>query len=266
MNKIFTTLILLGLSFSLAQEGEYGFQTNIDVNTQLNAQIGADLDGGITYHTYSFTVPEGISSVTMTATGENGDIDLAFQVGSGISSYDEADFFEETEDTEHSYTLTNAMPNTIYNVEVLNQTAAVINYSLSLSATEGAQAELALASLQDITIGVLSPDHLVKGLLEGTDDPEFSSYHTYIVHVPEGARELIVEMKGQKDLDLAMKFGSDIVGYEAQDEGGDWEHGNFSSKRNATLKVDAPAAGFWYVDVVNSKDNASSYSIEAKVR
>lgn len=264
--KHLACLVVIVLGAALAQEVS-GFQGTIALGEQFENTLAIDtVDGFITYHTYSFTVPAGVGQVIVTVDGKGSDVDLAVKAGSSILDYGDTDHFDDSEASEHSYTITTPMPNTVYNVEVVNQTDQPINYTLSLTSSEGASGSVATVPMSNVTIGMLEPGWQVEGSLLATDDPEFSTYHTYIIEVPAGSSELIVEMQGERDLDLAIKYGSDISSYDAQDEGGDWLEGDFRSKRNGKLSIANPEAGFWYVDVINSQDQDSGYSIETTIR
>ena len=260
-----TSLWLVGLA--LAQTELFGFQGIIALDSEVSANLPVDtVDGYTTYHTYSFTVPEGIGEVVVTLNGNGADVDLALNAGAEISSYDDADYTDASEDSEHSYTLSAPMPNTIYNVEVINQTDTPADYTLSLTGAAGTNGELSVREAANVTVGMLAPGQVIEGSLPFSDDPEFSSYHTYIVVVPEGASELVLESKGQRDLDLAVKFGADISDYETKENGGDWDYGDFRKKNNSKITVPNPQAGFWYIDVVNARDKDSTYTIEATLK
>ena len=138
MKYLFAFLICF-FTLIYAQEGEYGFWGYLEVNSQTKGRIGADLEDGYTYHTYSFTVPEGTGTVNITLESLDSDLDLAIHRGSSIRDYNEADFFDGSDSIIHNYSLTNAVPESIYNVAVVNQTKEVSSYLLTLEASQSAQ-------------------------------------------------------------------------------------------------------------------------------
>lgn len=99
------------------------------------------------------------------------------------------------------------------------------------------------------TIGPLPLGGSARGRLAGTADA--AVYHTYVIDVPAGAGQLVLELDADLYLDLAVKFGSDIQSYAAREHGGDWAEFDTSDARQKTIVIQAPQAGAWYVDVVN---------------
>lgn len=103
------------------------------------------------------------------------------------------------------------------------------------------------------TIGPLPLGGSARGRLAGgtVDAADAAVYHTYVVDVPAGASRLVLELDADLQLDLAVKFGSDIQSYAPRDQGGDWDEFDTSDARQKTIVIQAPRAGPWYVDVVN---------------
>jgi S1-C subfamily serine protease len=88
------------------------------------------------------------------------------------------------------------------------------------------------------------------------------AFHTYVVDVPQGTARLTVEMTADVDLDLFLKFGSEIV---ALGDAGDWHYRDIDPAPAATFTIPAPAPGRWYVDVVwiGGGDGAARYTLRA---
>ena len=105
------------------------------------------------------------------------------------------------------------------------------------------------------TVGTLPLGGSARGRLDGaagtTDAANAAVYHTYLIDVPAGASRLVLELEADAYLDLAVKFGSDIQSYAPHEQGGDWDAFDTSDARQKTTVIEAPAAGRWYVDVVN---------------
>jgi S1-C subfamily serine protease len=110
-------------------------------------------------------------------------------------------------------------------------------------------------------VGALTPGEQVRAQLAGAG--EGIAYHTYYVEVPAGASQLVVEMAADVDLDLFLKYGSEIV--SLGDEG-DWDYRDIDAAPRATFTVPAPASGRWYVDVVwlGGGDGTARYTLRAR--
>jgi S1-C subfamily serine protease len=110
-------------------------------------------------------------------------------------------------------------------------------------------------------VGALTPGEQVRAQLAGAG--EGIAYHTYYVEVPAGAPQLVVEMAADVDLDLFLKYGSEIV--SLGDEG-DWDYRDIDAAPRATFTVAAPASGRWYVDVVwlGGGDGTARYTLRAR--
>jgi hypothetical protein len=99
-------------------------------------------------------------------------------------------------------------------------------------------------------VGALAPDGTAQGtLVAGTDGVAF---HTYWVEVPAGVARWTLTLDADADLDLALKFGSEIGSYDDRDRGGDWDYRDWDTGNPTVIVVEAPQAGRWYVDVFNA--------------
>ena len=112
-------------------------------------------------------------------------------------------------------------------------------------------------------IGELKIGQTAAGELAGTGESEAAGFHTYTVEVPEGTDQLIVEMTAAADLDLGIKHGEPIIDYGI---GADWDMGDDSLEPSATLTVNDPEAGIWYIDVIHGLYNTESVPYELQVR
>ncbi len=112
-------------------------------------------------------------------------------------------------------------------------------------------------------IGGLKIGQTATGELAGLGENAPSSYHTYTVEVPEGTEQLVVEMTAEDDLDLGIKQGEPIEQYGV---GADWDLGDDTLEPSATLTVQDPEAGIWYIDVINSLLTTDSIPYELQVK
>ncbi|MBW6455402.1 MAG: trypsin-like peptidase domain-containing protein [Trueperaceae bacterium] len=90
-----------------------------------------------------------------------------------------------------------------------------------------------------------------------------AAFHTYFVDVPAGAATLVVEMAADADLDLFLKYGSEIV---SLGDDGDWDYRDVDPANRALLTVPAPRAGRWFVDVVWLDGGPSTARYALRVR
>jgi S1-C subfamily serine protease len=105
--------------------------------------------------------------------------------------------------------------------------------------------EPAASSSASGIVGPLALGGVARGELAANVDAV--AYHTYMVTVPPGHPPVIVEMTADADLDLYVKFGSEIGDLGTN---GDWDLRDIELAHGATLTIDAPRAGIYYVDVV----------------
>jgi len=89
------------------------------------------------------------------------------------------------------------------------------------------------------------------------------AYHTYVVDVPAGAAQLVIEMAADVDLDLFLKHGSEIV---SLGDAGDWDYRDITVAPRASFTVAWPAPGRWFVDVVwfDGGDATARYTLRAR--
>lgn len=111
-------------------------------------------------------------------------------------------------------------------------------------------------------VGTIGFSDTAQGGLKGLGDDDDSSYHTYIIEIDEGVESLVVSMSADDDLDLALKHAEPIESYG---DDADWDLGDNSVASSATLRIDNPSAGKWYIDVINSLRSEATVSYELTV-
>jgi len=85
------------------------------------------------------------------------------------------------------------------------------------------------------------------------------NYHTYGVQVPEGLGELIIELKADFDVDIAIKYGAEV---ESWNDTGDWDYRDISEAYGGSFSILNPRAGVWYVDVIYYyEDGGANYEL-----
>lgn len=100
------------------------------------------------------------------------------------------------------------------------------------------------------------------GSIAGLGDSSEASYHTFTVEVEQGTKRLMVKMKAKGDLDLALKHNAPIDNYG---DDADWDLGDNSRSNSATLRIDNPSPGTWYIDVINSSYDEDEIEYELVV-
>ena len=107
----------------------------------------------------------------------------------------------------------------------------------------GGIAPPAVGSATGLVGEIALPDTAVNRLA-GSDD---STYHTYWIEVPPGTARLEVLLSAEADLDLFLKYGSEILDWG---DDGDWDFRDISTQYYAEFVVENPNPGRWYLDVV----------------
>lgn len=230
--------------------GDYG---EVELGGTRTAVIATD--SVIVIHGYTVNVPAGLQSLIIRVDGSGSDVDLAVKAGSPITSYapkDEGgdyDFLDTSEETSAVYTYDSPAPGTVY-VDVLNLTLNALRYALAVEATwpSGVMGALALG---ETAVGTLS-------------DPQTPRYHTYYVDVPLNAPELVISMEADVDLDLAVKFGSEIASWAERSQGGDWDYIDEDASHSAAFTIPNPRPGRWYIDVFTRYDATGQYRLTVR--
>ena len=243
--------------------GEFGALTFGQITSGTIAPV--DAEQGFTYHGYVVDVPAGASRVLIAVYAGGIDLDLAVRVGAPIEDYDNVDHLDTTEAPDPSYTVESPPAGPIY-IDVLNLLDGAVDYEILVTA-EGAEGGNPLggntgnpltgqtdgplqAPFTDSGIvGDLAFGQQGLGLLFGIEGS--ASYHTYIVNVPAGVTNMVIEMEADADLDLAVKFGSEILSYEEK-PAGDWDYLDQELVNFAMFVISNPQPGPWYIDVHNA--------------
>lgn len=119
------------------------------------------------------------------------------------------------------------------------------------AAPRGARAasELVAPTQDSAFVGRLASGDSARGRLAGAAGA--AAYHTYVVEVPAGAGRLVLTLDADVDLDLFAKHGSEIASYDERARGGDADLRDLATTNPTVMAAERPAAGAWYVDVVN---------------
>jgi hypothetical protein len=240
----------------------------------------AAVSGGVAYHTYWIDVPAGLASWTLTLDADI-DLDIAVKFGSEITTYVEpaegGDWDYRDIDTRNPTTVVIERPQAgRWYVDVFNalQPGARGNYRLSLAAvadTAGANTRPSTAPAKgglapvtpatppvtNATVVAPSTESMVvggmpyQGVAQGTlmAVAEGDAFHTYWVDIPAGVTTWTVSLESDVDLDLALKFGSEIASYYDHADGGDWDYRDVDTVNPTTFTIENPTPGRWYVDV-----------------
>lgn len=113
-----------------------------------------------------------------------------------------------------------------------------------------APAQLTVPTSQPGVVGALAPNATAQGTLVAV--AEGVAYHTFFVDVPSGATRLTITLDADADLDLAVKYGSEIQSYRDTSDGGDWDYRDIDTANPTVLVIELPQAGRWYIDVINA--------------
>lgn len=109
------------------------------------------------------------------------------------------------------------------------------------------------------TVGPLAVGATTRGSLLGMVDAV--AYHTYRVDVPVGTQQLTLDLNADVDVDLFVKFGSDIRHWG---EDGDWDLRDIETDARAILTIGNPTPGTYYVDVIYLGADRAEYTLRAR--
>ena len=251
--------------------GNYG---SIALNSEVSNSITARTNDAISYHTYVLTVPRNLPKLTITVKAGGHDIDLAVKLGGEITSYsnDDGDFdFKDFTKEQNPKYIVDFPKAGKYYIDVVNLVNAPTDYILKAISSGGVAQNplnpssnkpsvqnppknlptLIATSVSSGTIGRIAIGQKAKGELAGLGNKEVS-YHTYILDVPVGTKQITVYLSANEDLDLAAKYREAITNYGDQIDGGDWNYRDISSEPETDLLILNPKAGQWYIDVYNA--------------
>ncbi len=255
------------------------------------------------YHTYTVEVPPGTGALTVSVDGGGHDADLAVNTGSIFYSYADADYLDLSADGNPSYTLRHPEGTLYIDVLNMSDAPLPYTLRVSegrarpsptrasapplltytdLGTDAGAESPTptrlttlvtsyttTYAAVYTKEPGVVQPLKLGQTALgefsaEAAASGLSGGYHTYFVDVAPGTQTLSVRMNADADFDLAVKFGSEIMSYADEDDGGDWTQRDNTLSGSALLTVDAPDAGRWYIDVYNAGSDPGTYTLTAR--
>ncbi len=274
--------------------GAYG---SADIGGSVSGTVAPKLTfESFAYHTYTVEVPPGTRALTISVDGGGRDADLAVNAGSVFYAYEDADFLDLSADGNPSYTL--RQPEGTLYIDVLNMSDAPLPYTLRVSEGRARPSPARASAPPLLTYPGVDADaptparltdratpYLTTYAAVYTKEPgvvrplklgqtalgEFSaeaetglSYHTYFVDVAPGTQTLTVRMNADADFDLAVKFGSEIMSYADEENGGDWTQRDNTLSGSALLVVDAPEAGRWYIDVYNVGTDPGTYALTVR--
>lgn len=231
----------------------------------------ASSDDTLAYHTYSLSIPAGLSRVEIAVVAGGSDVDMAVKYGSEIQSYSQDDgdydYIDFSAEPNPSYSLDNPAAG-IYYIDVVSLLEQDIRYELrttsvggssnnplnplnplspSSPASASSSSNIQASSNESGVMGTLASNGQARGSLAGLDDE--GTYHTYRIEVPTGTRMLTISLSASADMDLFAKAGSEITSYLS--DTGDWQYRDIEDSSSATFRIANPPAGIWYVDVVN---------------
>lgn len=78
------------------------------------------------------------------------------------------------------------------------------------------------------------------------------NYHTYTVEVPAGRSTLVIAVTADFDLDVTARYGAQITNYGDE---GDWDYRDLGDEHGAHFEIAFPAAGIYYIDIMNLYDS-----------
>lgn len=244
--------------------GDYGVLTSGEVvHRTIDPAVDA-VNFIPTYHRYQVDVPSGATAVQVSVDSTSFDVDLAIRAGTPPDpNWNEVDHIDLDPTPSPSFRVEPPTPGPLY-IDVINLVDAPATYQLTVvvvggtpGASTGAQTEampptspalppLEVGAAAPGIVGELAIGQQARGKLAGSD--EGASYHTFTIEVPEGTQVLTLTMMANMDLDLAVKYGAEITAYGDE---GDWFQRDISEAAEATLVIETPAAGTWFVDVFN---------------
>ncbi len=102
-------------------------------------------------------------------------------------------------------------------------------------------------------VGTLTPGQSVTHSIVGQADT--INYHTYAVMVQDGTPTLVIDLKADFDVDIAVKYGADI---ESWSDTGDWDYRDISEAFGGSFTINNPRGGTWYVDVIYYYDDGGA--------
>ncbi len=238
--------------------GEYG---SIAIGQAVSGTIaGIQGEETVVFHTYVVDVPAGSPAVTISVSGNGADLDLAVKSGGPILDYDDVDHLDVSEEPNPVYVIPIPSAGPIY-IDVMNLLSNAADYTLTASSGSGAGTTTGTqpgggeaGDYGEVVIG-----QAVSGTIVGIQGEESFVWHGYSFNVPAGTTSLTIRIDGGgADLDLAVKVGSPITGYDE----GEVDHLDTSEDPNPVYVIQNPPAGPVYFDVLNLLTSAANYTAQ----
>ena len=270
---------------------ETGHFFDLNLNTVLARGIAAkEPSASMVYHSYEVALPAGLENVQVLLDGQGHDVDMAVRLGAPIVRLDTADFFDNSEQAGALYEFGNEfelVEETILYIDVLNYLQEPAHYELQVIADEtNATQTIVKSEIDNIrayapNIDTESIAHLTgdvtklnvgqryKGTIANylqvdQEDRGLAASQSFLLRVAEGTERFVVTLSANEDLDIAVKHASPIESYALKKQGGDWDYLDMRPTTDSRIQVNAPEAGFWYIDVIqaNSGQGAAPYTLQ----
>lgn len=240
---------------------DYCFQGVLGTDDATSATIAFPAGNSApSFHTYVIDVPAGTSELTISAFGD-GDIDMVVGHGEPIDMWSDGGNWAYR-DYSHNWsamvTIPNPTPGDWYVDIVLYYEGETIEYDL-FTFTDPIIGEQFFEVCVSCVAGDITPGTTVQAVLNGYED--FLNYHTYNIVVPEGQDELRITVEADGDIDIALKYGSEIDDWG---DGGNWDYADETMAHGGEFIVNNPAAGVWYLDVFTYyQEGTYTYTVTA---
>jgi hypothetical protein len=184
--------------------------------------------------------------------------ELALEVddssGAGLNV---AETFTPSATGDHLVVVTSAFAGEVGAYELRIEGAEIVSGDLMASADaadDGFSAPVTVGSDSGFA-GELRPGQVTTAELGGAEGAW--AFHTYRIDVAPGTATLTIRLQADADLDLFLKFGSEIATYA---DDGDWQYRDIEITNDATLSLRGPQAGTWFVDVAWAVGDPSALS------
>ena len=276
---------------------ETGHFFDLSLNTVLDRSIAAkEPSASMVYHSYEVALPAGLNNIQVLLDGQGHDVDMAVRLGEPIVRLSDVDFFDNSEQAGASYEFNlsalsqsefNLAEGTILYIDVLNYLQEAAHYELQVIVDELNAVEVpikseidnirayapkidteSIAHLSD-DVTKLNAEQRYKGTIANylqvdQEDAGIAASQSFLLRVPEGTKRFVVTLSANEDLDIAVKHASPIESYALKNQGGDWDYLDMRPATNSRIQVNAPEAGFWYIDVIqaNSGKGAAPYTLQ----
>jgi len=214
--------------------------------------------------------------------GQGHDVDMAVRLGEAIVRLDEADFVDNSIDTTASYQFKTVEETVVY-IDVMNLLEEDAHYELQVVAEGVEDQNIATAEnseidnvrayapqvdtesltyiAEDITrinIGQRYQGSIANHLKVSQEQSAIAESQSFLIDIPEGVKRFVVTLAADEDLDIALKHASPIESYALKKQGGDWDYLDMRPTVNSRIQVDAPQAGYWYIDVIQATHSSTT--------